>query len=212
VRHTALICFIVAVLLAAPAAAQSPQAIVAARRTQYPTPLPADQILPLLRGIATDLPAAGVAGGPVGLLRKSAGHQCGGYSCDVLCAGQGSAQRQWDVLGDVDGAASPAWGEITGPKRIDVCEIVTTPVTPAPAPPAELEALRRELADVRAVAEAAIAANARLTDRVTLLEADVVDLTEIVTRPDPPPPPAPKRAQKWIDILLALVSAAGMIR
>ena len=57
--------------------------------------------------------------------RKSGGTNCGGYSCDVLCAGSGSGQRQYDVLGDIDGAQNPGWnGPNTLPGiRVDVCEV-----------------------------------------------------------------------------------------
>lgn len=59
--------------------------------------------------------------GPFGILRKTNGNHCGGYSCDIIAAGQGQAQAQWDVL---IADEEPAW---QGPKvvpdiRIDVCE------------------------------------------------------------------------------------------
>jgi hypothetical protein len=83
------------------------------------------QMVTFLRGVARDLNAAGIGGGPFGLLRKGGGSNCGGYSCDIICAGQGNSQKQWDVLGDAEGAQTPAW---IGPKtfpdiRVDVCEI-----------------------------------------------------------------------------------------
>ena len=78
-----------------------------------------------LRGVAVDLNANGIGGGPFGVLRKSGGSSCNGYSCDIICSGQGTAQQQWDVLGDMEGAQVPGWG---GPKtypdiRVDTCEI-----------------------------------------------------------------------------------------
>lgn len=83
------------------------------------------QLLSLMRAIARDLNANGVGGGPYGILRKGGGHNCGGYSCDIVCAGQGNDQRQWDALSDAEGAASPVWsGPFTLPNiRVDVCEI-----------------------------------------------------------------------------------------
>ena len=45
-----------------------------------------------------DFNRVGVAGGPFGLLVKESGNQCGGYSCDVVCHGEGAAQKQYDVL------------------------------------------------------------------------------------------------------------------
>ena len=76
-----------------------------------------------LRSVATDLNAAHIAPGGFGLLRKTGGSNCSGFSCDIICAGQGNAQKQWDVLSDSDGAASPAWnGPATVPNiRIDTC-------------------------------------------------------------------------------------------
>ena len=49
--------------------------------------------------------AAGVSGGPFGILEKASGNNCGGYSCDIICSGQGNAQKQWDVL--IDGGCDP---------------------------------------------------------------------------------------------------------
>ena len=84
------------------------------------------QILQFLRSVAQSLNRNGISGGPFGILRKETGNQCGGYSCDIICAGQGSSQRQYDVLGDVEGAQSPGWGAphtIANNIRVDVCEI-----------------------------------------------------------------------------------------
>jgi hypothetical protein len=83
------------------------------------------QMLDLMRAIARSLNRNGISQGPFGILRKEGGNNCGGYSCDVLCAGQGNSQRQWDVLGDIEGDQNPTWG---GPNtvphiRIDRCEI-----------------------------------------------------------------------------------------
>jgi len=101
-----------------------PFQIVDCRRKQYST-IPHDQLVVFLRAVASDLNKAGIAGGPFGLLRKTGGANCGGYSCDILCAGNGGSQRQWDILGDVEGAQTPAW---IGPKsgseiRVDSCEV-----------------------------------------------------------------------------------------
>jgi hypothetical protein len=78
-----------------------------------------------MRGVAKDLNAAGIAGGPYGILRKQSGFNCGGFSCDIICAGQGSSQRQYDVLIDAGGRSEPTWGAPkTAPGiRIDICEI-----------------------------------------------------------------------------------------
>jgi hypothetical protein len=102
----------------------TPLGIVECRRSQYGH-MSSSELLLFLRGVATDLNRNGISGGPFGLLRKSSGSSCNGYACDIICADQGTSQRQWDVLGDVDGAQSPGWsGPATYPNiRIDTCEI-----------------------------------------------------------------------------------------
>jgi hypothetical protein len=79
----------------------------------------------LMRSVARSLNANHVGGGPYGILRKGSGTNCNGYSCDIICAGSGSGQRQYDILGDIGGAQSPGWsGPKTSPHiRIDVCEV-----------------------------------------------------------------------------------------
>jgi hypothetical protein len=78
-----------------------------------------------LRATARTLNAKGISGGPWGILRKSSGNQCNGWSCDIICSGQGNNQTQYDVLGDVGGTNSPGWdGPHTVPNiRVDYCEI-----------------------------------------------------------------------------------------
>lgn len=86
--------------------------------------IPHEQIETFLRDVVRDLNAAGVPGGPFGLLVKTDGNSCSGYSCDVLCSGNGPDQRQWDVLGDVEGAQAPAFGELTRDRMtVRVCEL-----------------------------------------------------------------------------------------
>jgi hypothetical protein len=86
-----------------------PFGIVQCRRSQYGH-MSTTQIVSFLKGVAKDLNAAGIADGPFGILRKDSGTQCNGYSCDIICAGNGSSQKQWDVLIDAGGAQSPTWG------------------------------------------------------------------------------------------------------
>jgi len=102
----------------------NPTTIVECERARYGF-MSRSQMATLMRAIARSLNRNGIAGAPFGILRKNFGSQCDGYSCDIICSGQGNGQRQWDVLGDIDGAQSPGW---SGPKtvpdiRIDVCEI-----------------------------------------------------------------------------------------
>lgn len=97
---------------------QTPLGIIECQRSKYGF-MSGPQIVSFLIASAKDLNAAGVAGAPFGILVKDGGHNCaltpGGthYSCDILCAGNGSAQRQWDVLSDAEGAQLPKWGEIS---------------------------------------------------------------------------------------------------
>ena len=83
------------------------------------------QLVTFLRNTARSLNANRIGGGPFGILRKGSGSNCGGYSCDIICAGQGNSQRQWDVLSDAEGAQTPKWsGPETVPHiRVDACEI-----------------------------------------------------------------------------------------
>jgi hypothetical protein len=107
-----------------PCNSSSAQAIVECERAKYGR-MSHGQMLDFLRNVVRSLNRNGIGGGPFGLLRKQSGTNCGGYSCDVICAGQGSGQRQYDVLGDIEGDQTPGWsGPHTLPDiRIDVCEV-----------------------------------------------------------------------------------------
>jgi len=102
----------------------NPQTIVECERAKYGR-MSHGQMVDFLRNVARSLNRNGISGGPFGILRKQSGTNCGGYSCDVICAGQGSSQRQYDVLGDIEGAQTPGWaGPHTGSDiRVDVCEV-----------------------------------------------------------------------------------------
>jgi hypothetical protein len=77
-----------------------------------------------LSRIARDFNFAGVPGGPYGILQKRTGNNCEGYSCDILCSGQGNNQLQFDVLVNDE---IPVWGgggsDVHDGIRVDVCEI-----------------------------------------------------------------------------------------
>ena len=107
-----------------PCNSSSAEAIVACERSKYGFMSHGD-MFNFMRAVAQSLNRNGISGGPFGILRKQSGTNCNGYSCDVLCAGQGGSQRQWDVLGDIDGAQSPGFaGPHTLPGiRVDACEI-----------------------------------------------------------------------------------------
>lgn len=119
-----------------PPYASTPLGIVECRRSLYGTPMSGSQIESMLRGVAHDLNASGVAGsGPFGILQKNGGsntaNNCtigsqSGYSCDTICVGNGSSQVQYDVLGDAEGAAYPVWsGPFSGSSIVvRTCEVV----------------------------------------------------------------------------------------
>ena len=87
-------------------------AIVQCRRAQFGFMSSADRI-EFLRRIAFDLGRAPYRDHPpYGLLIKVEGHNCFGYSCDIICSGQGGGQRQWDVLLDEDAAQVPVWNRV----------------------------------------------------------------------------------------------------
>jgi hypothetical protein len=106
-----------------PCNSSSAEAIVACERAKFGF-MSHNDMFNFMRAVAQSLNRNGIPGGPFGILRKQSGTNCNGYSCDVLCAGQGGSQRQWDVLGDIDGAQSPGFsGPHTSGIRVDVCEI-----------------------------------------------------------------------------------------
>ena len=101
-----------------------PFGIVQCRRSQYGH-MSSSQTVAFLKGVAKDLNAANISGGPFGILEKGSGSNCNGFSCDIICAGQNNSQRQYDVLLDAEGSQTPTWGS---PKtvphiRIDTCVI-----------------------------------------------------------------------------------------
>ena len=106
----------------APCISSSAEAIVICERNKFGH-MSHDQMFQFIRNVARSLNASGISGGPWGILRKGSGANCGGYSCDIICAGQGGGQRQYDVLGDIDGAQTPGWSGPLGTIRVDVCEI-----------------------------------------------------------------------------------------
>lgn len=98
--------------VATPAAAQ--QSVVAKYRSQYPTPMSRAQLNQLLRQVAFEVHG--------GLLIKTGGNTCLGFSCDFICFANGTG---YDVLGSSETKATPAW---QGPHPVDVsrCALQTT--------------------------------------------------------------------------------------
>jgi hypothetical protein len=102
----------------------NPDTIVKCERAKYGH-MSTSELYSFLVATAKSLNRNSIPGLPFGILRKSGGSSCNGYACDIICAGQDKAQRQYDVLGDADGAQTAGWGS---PKtypdiRIDVCDI-----------------------------------------------------------------------------------------
>lgn len=107
----------------APCNSSSAQAIVECERNKFGH-MDAGQIVIFLRAVADSLNRNGIPGGRFGLLVKESGNNCGGYSCDILCAGNGGGQRQWDVLSDSDGAQGAVWSELPASHIVvRTCEI-----------------------------------------------------------------------------------------
>ena len=108
-----------------PCDSSNPDTIVRCERNKYPGHMNNGQLVEFLKATARSLNRNNIGGGPWGILRKDGGNQCNGYSCDIICAGQGTGQKQVDVLSDVESTQGAGWGAThTFPGiRVDVCEI-----------------------------------------------------------------------------------------
>jgi hypothetical protein len=106
----------------APCISSSALAIVECERAKFGH-MSSSQTVSFLRAVARSLNASGISSGPFGILVKSGGANCDGYSCDVICSGQGGGQRQWDVLIDSDGAQNPVWEGPLSTIAVRPCEI-----------------------------------------------------------------------------------------
>jgi len=101
----------------------NPLAILECHRPNYPSgQLHGSDAVNFLSASAADFNRAGINGGGFGLLVKTGGNNCNGYSCDILCQGQGPGQNQHDVLID---ETYPTWGPPLDHStiRVDVCEV-----------------------------------------------------------------------------------------
>jgi len=92
--------------------ASNPENVVACRRAQYGARISPGEAPGLLRSIAQDL-NAGTNSSYYGLLVKTSGNNCSGFSCDIICGRDGNL---WDVLADgpdatqgYAGTAQPVW-------------------------------------------------------------------------------------------------------
>jgi len=99
------------------------QAIVECERAKYGH-MNTSQIVAFMKAVADSLNANGIPGGRFGILLKPSGNNCGGYSCDIICSGQGGSQRQWDILSDVEGTQGAMWAELPSSHiAVRTCEI-----------------------------------------------------------------------------------------
>jgi len=108
-----------------PCSGSTEYAIVQCRRNQYGSHMSASEIVAMLKGVAQDLNNHGFPYKPYGILEKPGGTSCNGYSCDIICSGQGSSQKQFDVLGDADpgtGSQTPGWSGPLSPFSARVCD------------------------------------------------------------------------------------------
>jgi hypothetical protein len=96
-----------------------PISIIQCHRDRFGGRLEPADLLSIMRGVALDFNVAEVPGGPFGILRKGSGNNCEGFSCDIICAGQGSGQDQFDILLDEEFAQ---WRFEVDEPRTDVCE------------------------------------------------------------------------------------------
>lgn len=133
----------------------------------------------VLRQAAASLNAAGIAGGPFGILVKTGGENCDGYSCDIICSGNGSAQRQWDVFAAVHQASTPGWDGPLSTIAIRPCEFVAG-VTPSPGPgPTPIPQPAVDLTPVLAKLDALSAQVGALQAK---LDASAIDAANAATR------------------------------
>ena len=77
-----------------PCNSSNPEAIVSCERNKSAGHMSHDQMYQFVKAVAQSLNRNGIGGGPFGILRKGAGTSCNGYSCDVVCSGNGGGQRQ----------------------------------------------------------------------------------------------------------------------
>ena len=107
-----------------PCNATSPLPIVECERAKFGH-MSHGQMLDFSKAVVRSLNRNGIAGAPFGILRKEGGTNCNGFSCDVICSGQGGAQRQWDILHDIEGSQGAAWSGPNGPHgiRVDICVV-----------------------------------------------------------------------------------------
>ena len=81
-----------------------------------------DETIQFMKEVAFDLNQLGISDkGGFGLLIKTIGNNCLGYSCDIICEGNGPNQNQYDILRD---ESEPQWSEVGDGLVVRECEII----------------------------------------------------------------------------------------
>ena len=103
--------------------AGSPIGIVACRFEQHGgNAMDHDETIQFMKEVAYDLNQLGISDkGGFGLLIKNIGNNCFGYSCDIICEGNGNDQNQYDILID---ESIPNWAEVGDGLVVRQCEII----------------------------------------------------------------------------------------
>jgi hypothetical protein len=78
------------------------------------------EVVDFLREVAYDMNRA-YPGAEFGILVKTTGNNCDGYSCDIICDGNGADQTQYDILID---DTFPNWAEVGDGATIRPCEVI----------------------------------------------------------------------------------------
>lgn len=86
-------------------AQSSEENLIKCRRAQYGY-MQRAEIVQFLRAVAKDLNAGSFPDKRYGILVKTGGNNCLGYSCDIICSSNG---KRWDALADSEGAQNPIW-------------------------------------------------------------------------------------------------------
>jgi hypothetical protein len=101
-----------------------PVAIIACRFEQHDgeSGMDHEELIQFMKEVAFDLNRAIFSDkGGYGVLIKTEGNNCLGYSCDIICEGNGGDQNQFDILQD---ERIPQWSEVGDGIVVRQCEII----------------------------------------------------------------------------------------
>jgi hypothetical protein len=109
--------------------ARTHEEVLVCERARYQGGMSKQQTADFLYAAVKRLNALGLADGPFGVLVKEGGNNCGSdpaISCDIVCAGNGPAQVQYDVLvgSDAGGAQRAVWERLHGAITVRECRVV----------------------------------------------------------------------------------------